>query len=383
MVAAFRSGLSLRTIARRHRVSVATVWRWVQRAQGRRLDRVDWTSRPRGNPRPLRTSHAVEQAVLSARVRLRDVSALGEYGAAAIHAELVTTSGQARPCVRTIHRILQRHGLVRRGRSRWSPPPSGWYLPEVAGAQHELDEFDFVEGLALAGGRHFDVLTAISLWGKLAGSAILHPGATLTGSLQAVAKHWQDCGRPTFAQFDNDSIFQGSHGHPAHLGRFVHGCLCLGVTPVFAPPRETGFQARIEALNRRWQIVVWRRFRFNLYQDLEDETQRFIIAHRQKHAVAADHARRIACHPLDDAREPLVHRVIFLRRADPAARIELLRHSLQLPPAWQHRLVRCEIDLLQQRVACFGLRRREPANQPLLVTHPLCVHLTPWFSKPR
>jgi len=38
-------------------------------------------------------------------------------------------------------------------------------------------------------------------------------------------------------------------------------CLRLDVTPVFAPPRESGFQAAIENFNGRWQAKVWARFR--------------------------------------------------------------------------------------------------------------------------
>jgi prepilin-type processing-associated H-X9-DG protein len=46
MVAAVRKGRSLRAVARPFGVGVATVASWVQRAQGQRLDRVDWSDRP-------------------------------------------------------------------------------------------------------------------------------------------------------------------------------------------------------------------------------------------------------------------------------------------------------------------------------------------------
>jgi hypothetical protein len=316
------------------------------------------------------------------RRELRERSALGEYGAAAIRIGL-TRSHAVLPCERTIHRILARHGLVTRRRTRYPAPPPGWYLPKLSSREYELDAFDFVEGFALARGRHFDAFTGISLWGNLAMCAILGHGATLPTSLHAIEQHWLEHGCPYYAQLDNDSIFQGSHGHVGCLGRFVHGCLCLGVTPVFTPPRETGFQAKIEAFNRRWQDAVWRRFHFRSYPQLQCATDRFIAAHRQAHAVALERGMRQPAHPLCEAREPQRARVIFLRRADAHGHLELLRQQFQLPPAWQHRLVRCEIDLHRQHVSCFGLRRRQPDHQPLLLNSPIRATLTPWHSPSR
>ncbi|RPJ25246.1 MAG: hypothetical protein EHM35_15690 [Planctomycetaceae bacterium] len=42
MVALVRQEMAVRAVARRFHVSLPTVQRWVKRAQGRRLDRVDW-----------------------------------------------------------------------------------------------------------------------------------------------------------------------------------------------------------------------------------------------------------------------------------------------------------------------------------------------------
>lgn len=383
IVAAVRRGLSVRAAARRFQVSVGLVSKWVRRAGETRLDRVDWSSRPKGNPRPVRTDTAVERAVLVVRAELRERSALGEYGAAAIRSSLQVRGLQPLPCERTVHRILQRHGLVSPSRFRRPPPPPGWYLPAVASAEHELDAFDFVEGLALSRGRHFDAFTGISLWGSVAHCTIMPHGAHVAASLQALERHWLAVGRPTFAQFDNDSIFQGSHGHPGQLGRFVHACLCLGVTPIFTPPRETGFQGKMEAFNRRWQEAVWQRFHFPSFTALQRASDRFIAAHRQKHRASSERITRLRCQPLSEARLPIAQRVIFLRRADASGVVQLLLQRFQLPSPWQHRLVRCEIDLTAQTITCVGLRRRAPSDQPVLLHKPIVAKLTPWFSTPR
>ena len=62
------------------------------------------------------------------------------------------------------------------------------------------------------------------------------------------------------SQFDNDTRFQGPHQHRDVVSRVMRLCLSLGVTPVFAPVREHGFQNAIENLNGRWQAKVWSRF---------------------------------------------------------------------------------------------------------------------------
>ena len=84
MVRAVRGGASLRQVAARFGVALATVQRWVARAAGQRLDRVDWADRPCGLPTPVnRTERPMEDLVLTIRRQLRDTSDLGEFGAAA------------------------------------------------------------------------------------------------------------------------------------------------------------------------------------------------------------------------------------------------------------------------------------------------------------
>ena len=95
-----------------------------------------------------RTEAAVEDVVLTLRRELRETSDLGEYGAAAIYREMLARHYRSVPAVRTIGRILDRHGaLDDRRRIRRPPPLRGWYLPEVAAGRAELDSFDIVEGL--------------------------------------------------------------------------------------------------------------------------------------------------------------------------------------------------------------------------------------------
>src|SRR5919197_838956 len=145
MVAAVRRGQSLRAVAARFAVGVATVAHWVERAKGQRLDRVDFTDRSRAPHQTHRTAPSLEDLVLKTRRELAHGD-LGAIGAEAIHQTLVDRAVPQIPSVRTINRILGRRGARDgRPRPRRPPPPTGWYLPDVAQGLAELDSIDLVE----------------------------------------------------------------------------------------------------------------------------------------------------------------------------------------------------------------------------------------------
>jgi transposase len=379
-VSALRRGASFRAVAARFGVSTRTAHKWFHRTQGQRLHRADFTNRPRGNRQPKnRTPLKLVQRILALRAWLKRHSPLGEYGAAALRRELLRQNRQS-PSTRTLARLVARAGLTHTGRQRRPPPPSGWHLPIVAAGRAELDAFDLVEGLVIKNGPLLDVFNALSLHGQLAQS---WPRSRFTTDdvLAALGEHWRAHGCPDFAQFDNDTRFQGSHAQPNRLGRVVHLCLCLDVIPVFAPPRETGFQAHIESFNHRWQQKVWQRWRHPHLRALQQRSRAYIAAHRQRHAARQDSAPLRHPFPRAIPETPQQHRVIFLRRTDAQGRIRLLEKTLLVQRHWPHRLVRCELCVRSGQVCCYALRRRQPEHQPLLATRKLSVKITPWHGR--
>jgi hypothetical protein len=46
--------------------------------------------------------------------------------------------------------------------------------------------------------------------------------------------------------------------------------------------------------------------------------------------------------------------------------VEVLGRSFAVDEHWLHRLVRVEVDLNEDKIRIHRLRRREPADQPLL-----------------
>lgn len=368
-MAAVRRKVGQREVARRFGVSLCTVQRWVKRAEGQRLDRVDWSDYSHAPRRTRRTDPAVERKVLRLRRWLKERSALGEYGAAAIWREMEQRGEQPRPSSPTISRILRRHGVLDgRRRIRRPPPPKGWYLPAVADGKAELDSFDTIEGLAILDGPDLTILTGISLHGGLAAAWAAESVSAKT-VVTALVEHWRSEGLPTFVQFDNDNRFQGPKQHADTLGRVSRLCLSLGITPVFAPPNETGFQAAIESFNNAWQAKVWRRFRHHSLRELQSRSGRYIAAHRQRHARRIESAPPRRCFPkrwrLDLQQQPR-GTVIFLRRTDDHGKISLLGHAFFVDRSWVHRLVRAEVNLDAKRIRFYALRRRDPDDQRLL-----------------
>lgn len=370
MVEAVRSGSSMRAVARRFSVSPRTVLKWVRRCEAQALETCNLADRPRGARRAWnRVSAQVESQVLAVRRELRHQSLLGEHGAGAIQDHLHGSGIDNVPSVATINRILARNGaLDAHKRLRRPAPPPGWYLPEVAAGRSELDSFDLIEELKLKDGPQFSVLTGIALHARQVDA---WPDEVIGAPkvVERLIERWRSLGMPAYAQFDNDTRFQGAHQFANSIGRVSRLCLSLGVIPVFAPPLEHGIQNAIEGFNGLWQAKVWQRFCFEDLAGLRTHSARYVQAHRARHASALDHApaRQAFPHRWDlDLDAPLRGSLIYLRRTDARGDLSVLGHRIHIHSNWPHRLVRCEVHLDEDRIQCFALRRRDPQTQPLL-----------------
>jgi putative transposase len=370
MVAAVRRGQSLRAVAREFAVGVATVAHWVERAKDRRLDRVDWSDRPRTPHQTRRTDTSLEDLVLKTRADLAQGD-LGAIGADAIRQALVDQDVAKVPAVRTINRILGRRGaLDGKKRTRRPPPPTGWYLPDVAAGRAELDQIDIVEGLVIKDGPQVEVLNGCSLHGGLIVSWPVASPVTAAMTVQSLVEHWQQVGLPGYAQFDNDTIFHGTHRYPDALGRVLRLCLSLGVVPVLVPPRETGFQAMIESYNGWWQAKVWSRFQHKDLEDLQGHSHRYVAALKKQRAARVEAAPDRRAFPagwkLNLKKRPS-GRLVYLRRSNPQSEVTLLGQTWPLGQVWPNRLVRCDIDLDKDKIRFFTLRRKDPTSQPQIL----------------
>lgn len=369
MVREVRRGATQRAVARKYRVSLATVQRWVKRAQDQRLNRVDWEDRPPIPKKIFGTPKVVEDRILDTREHLKKFSDLGEYGADAIHRKLIEQNAANIPSVRTIGRILVRRGaLDGKKRIRRPAPPPGWYLPDVAKGRAELDSFDVVEDLVIRGGIHVDVLNGISLHGGIPGSWPMER-VSARAVVEKMIEHWLDVGLPQYAQFDNDTRFQGAHHRKDSFSRVMRLCFGLGIIPVFVPPQESGFQANIENYNGRWESKVWRRF---LHQDIPElvmRSDRYVIAYRKRIIQRIDSSPPRSPFPSNwtfDLQARPQGQMVYIRRTSDKGTVFILGHTIMVDERWPHRLIRCEIDLQRKRMCFFRLRRKDPGDQPCL-----------------
>jgi putative transposase len=370
MVAAVRRGQSLHAVACQFGVGVATVSYWVQRATGQRLDRVDWSDRSSAPHKTRRTDTSLEDLILKTRGELAHGD-LGAIGACAIRQALLGQGVAGVPALRTINRILARRGaLDGRKRTRRPPPPRGWYLPDLAKALAELDSFDIVEGLVIKDGPQVEVLNGVSLHGGLVVSWPTESPVTAAMTLTSLVAHWREVGLPRYAQFDNDTIFHGTHRYPDALGRVIRLCLSLGVVPVFVPPREMGFQAMIESYNGWWQTKVWSRFVHANLADLQGHSQKYVAALLKQRAARVEAAPDRRAFPGDwklNLKKRPCGQLVYLRRSNGLSEVTLLGQTWPLGQVWPNRLVRCEVDLDKNKIRFFTIRRKEPTSQPQIL----------------
>ena len=268
----------------------------------------------------------MEDLVLDLRRSLQ-TSDLGEVGAVAIHQKLLERHLAQSPSVRTIGRILERRGVLDgRRRTRRPPPPTGWYLPDVVGRFAEVDAFDVVE-VVLKEDADVQVLNGISLHGSLLAS---WPRQTIraTNTLEFILGHWRAFGLPTYAQFDNDTRFQGPHLYPNSLGRIIRLCLSLQVVPSFRPAAKPA-SSLIESFNGVVKPKCGRAQHASLHA-LRERSDRYIAAARQRHAPRTETATIRRPNADDWTLDLQSHpqgRLVFLRRTNDKGTLELLGHS--------------------------------------------------------
>ena len=364
-----KQGLSQRAIASRLGISLGGVQHWLARASRVRPQKpsfLDLSSAPHAQAR--QTSPALEAAIVALRNSLATESDLGFVGAEAIAFELACSHpGVALPWVRTIARILARNGLLdAHRRVRRPAPPTGWHLPAVARGEADVDAFDGIGDLPIEGVGLFHVLTSKSLLGPCV-HAWLNTSITSAWTVVRLAEHWRKIGLPAYAQFDNDTRFQGPHNRPNVIGEVIRFCLRHGVTPVFAPPRETGFQADIEGCNALWQKKVWQRSHHASAETARALSDKFCAAYTLRRAARQDRLPKRRPFPAQTADAKLTTgTIIFIRRTSETGTVRVLEQTYLADPQWPHRLVRVEVPIATLSLRFFRLRRKAPDRQPLI-----------------
>lgn len=116
---------------------------------------------------------------------------------------------------------------------------------------------------------------------------------------------------------------------------------------------------------------MWQRYRVANINELQMRSDQYIAAHR---ARTQDFKF--------DPHAPLRGQIIFVRRTDEGGHVHMLGQRIAVSQTWLHRLVRCAVDFDHHCIQCSALRRRAPAEQPLLITIPYHRFDRPFRGKP-
>lgn len=303
----------------------------------------------------------LERSILSIRRRLQaHATPATRYrliGATAILAELKCLDIRPLPNLRTIERVLQRHGLTA-PRVRLAPLlPRQDYPGPQARASNELHEVDLVGPIYLQGSGHRYYIWVCKDIFDGAVCLRLAYSRRMDEVLCFLGECWKDLGRPEQVQLDNARELAGWGPAARTLSRVIRLCLHFGVSPVFIPAGEPQCNGSVENFNGWFQEPLFQR-RFRRPGDLRRELSRLQEAVNTQHVhpqlqgqTPAQHRRSLRLQKLPASfvvpteRQPLAQgRVIFVRRVSCAGTVAVLSQKFRVGKRHRGLYLRLVID---------------------------------------
>ena len=359
-VARYLKGESATAICQSLGHSREWLYKWVRRQQqGGRAWAEEQSRRPAPSARQLPPT--VATAIVTARRSLQRRQLF--CGAQAIAWEL-SELGVAPPSLRTISRVLARHGLITRGRGPYvaTGVPYPALRAERPGQVHQTD---FVGPCFLRGPLRFYSLHSVDLaTGRCGVQQLANRSSQPT--LDALWAIWSRLGIPEHQQIDNEMVFYGSRAHPRGLGPLIRLCLAMQVEPWFIPPAEPWRNGVVEKFNDRWrqfgplrQALTTRTAldRANgTFEDRHNAHYRYSkLGGRTPNAVLAASAvplrfpshPRAPHHPLPKPAQGRYHVIRFVRQD---GSIDVFGERLRVPPEAVYAYVRATVDVARQQL---------------------------------
>ncbi len=339
------------------------LYKWVERYHG---GDPEWYREHLRRPVQVasRTSEEVEGIVKYIRLELYNRGLF--CGAQAIRWRLEEENLEPLPSLRTIARILARHGLTHRRTGRYEP--KGKRYPALD-APHpgSVHESDFVGPCYLRGPLRFYSLNTVDLaTGRCGAEPVLEGKGTVTQALWAT---WLRLGFPKYLQVDNEAVFYGSPAHPRGMGKMIRLCLPLGIEPCFIPQAEPWRNGVVEKFNDHWRQKFLDRVVMESAEDLRRESLAFEQRHNTQYrysklkgrtpmeALAA--AGRPLRFPVEDhpPKQPLpkpktgCYHVVRFVRSDAA--FNLFGETFPMPPEVVYEYVWATVDVARQRLIFY------------------------------
>ncbi|HEY4760701.1 MAG TPA: helix-turn-helix domain-containing protein [Thermoguttaceae bacterium] len=231
----------------------------------------------RANTQPRRIPPELERTVLNIRQRLASQTHPGTryrlIGANAILAELQSLHIRPLPSVRTIERVLQRHG-VSLPKVRLAPfLPRHTYPAPHADESNQLHQVDCVGPIYLKGNRQrYYIFVGKDVFDG-AVCLRIYRSRKMDTVLGFLGECWKSLGRPAQVQFDNAREVVGWGPAARYLSRVIRLCLRFGVEPVFIPPARPQRNGSVEHFNGWFQPRLFQRH-YTRLSTLKRELQR-------------------------------------------------------------------------------------------------------------
>jgi putative transposase len=336
------------------------LYKWLKRHEsGDEHWAVERPRRPTRSPR--RLASELEAAIIATRRSLAHRHLF--CGAQAIAWELAEV-GTPAPSLRTINRVLERHGLITRQRGAYVAKGTTYPALHAERAGH-VHQTDFVGPCYLQGPVRFYSLHSVDL---ATGRCGVQPVGNRSSqpTLDALWAIWSRLGIPEHQQVDNEMVFYGSRAHPRGMGPLIRLCLASGVEPWFIPPAEPWRNGVIEKFNDIWQqlgplrrtLRSWAAVgRASLaFEDRHNAHYRYSkLGGRTPNATLAASAVRLRFptslhaprHPLPKPEAGRYHLIRFVRST---GQIDVFGEPFRVPTEAVYAYVRATVDVTRQQL---------------------------------
>jgi putative transposase len=340
------------------------LYKWVKRYNENDVSWYEDRSR-RPHVTPNSTSSEVEEIIKMIRLNLYNKNLF--CGAQAILWELEDLGVKPLPALRTINRILSRHGLTHRRTGNYEPKGTPYpKLPELF--PNQTHQLDFVGPCYLKGPIRFYGLNVIDTATVRCG---LHTSPSKAGQdvLDGVWSIWSRLGIPDNLQIDNAMSFYGSPTHPRGMGPLIRLCLHHGVEPWFIPMSEPWRNSMVEKFNEHYQQKFLAKVFMTSEAELREETLAFERRHNSKYRYsklggktplkalsATEKTLRFPnleerpCHRLKKPRTGRYHLVRLIRRN---LKINIFGELFPVAPELELEYVVATIDVKEQKLKLF------------------------------
>jgi len=307
----------------------------------------------------------VEEVVKLVRLRLYNEGLF--CGAQAIGWELDDLGVRPLPSVRTINRMLSRHGLTHRRTGRYVP--KGKPYPSLpAGFPNQTHQADFVGPCYLQGPIRFYSLNSVDVHtGRCAVEPLLaHSAQHVLDGFWAI---WSRLGIPRNLQVDNEMVFYGSPTHPRGMGPLIRLCLHHNVEPWFIPPGEPWRNGVVEKFNDHYEQKLLAKVTMTTEAELKQGSLAFEHKHncRYRYSKLGGHTPLQALagtgrklrfpakdqapqHPLKKPEAGRYHLVRYIRSE---LQLNIFGELFPMPPDLQYEYVVATVDVKEQALKVF------------------------------